>query len=161
MQKFRTLAAFFLVEKQQPQKKKERENNAKYYGHFVRWRTHSARTKMLIFSSLSEWHGFSWAKTFVTLPKDEKSITHLSTVMARMVRTEVWDTVSSMKGTSRHMVLPITQMSCKRRWTRTKLRSCEAIDVWELRIALILYLIKSKKLKLFDLFKKFPCCPSF
>ena len=36
---------------------------------------------------------------------------HLSTVMARMVRTEVWDTVSSMKGTSRHMDLPITQMS--------------------------------------------------
>ena len=36
---------------------------------------------------------------------------HLSTVMARMVRTEVWDTVSSMKGTRRHMALPITQIS--------------------------------------------------
>lgn len=35
----------------------------------------------------------------------------LSTVMARMVRTEVWDTVSSMKGTSRHIAFPITQMS--------------------------------------------------
>ena len=32
MQKFRTLAAFFLVEKQQP--RREEEENAKYYGHF-------------------------------------------------------------------------------------------------------------------------------
>ena len=38
-------------------------------------------------------------------------VTDLSTVMARMVRTEVWDTVSSMKGTRRHMALPITQIS--------------------------------------------------
>ena len=36
---------------------------------------------------------------------------HLSTVMARMVSTEVCDTVSSMKGTSRHIAFPITQMS--------------------------------------------------
>ena len=32
--------------------------------------------------------------------------------MARMVSTEVWDTVSSMKGTIRHMDLPITQIFC-------------------------------------------------
>ena len=38
---------------------------------------------------------------------------HLSTVMARIVRTEVWDTVSSMKGTKRHMAFPITQISWK------------------------------------------------
>ena len=37
MQKFRTLAAFVLVEKQWPQKKEERrkKKNAKYYGHYV------------------------------------------------------------------------------------------------------------------------------
>ena len=36
MQKFRTLAAFFLVEKQWPEKKERRKkNNAKYYGHYV------------------------------------------------------------------------------------------------------------------------------
>ena len=39
MKKFRTLAAFFLVEKQWPEKERKKEerrkkNNAKYYGHF-------------------------------------------------------------------------------------------------------------------------------
>ena len=35
MQKFRTLAAFFLVEKQQPRREREKKKkNAKYYGHF-------------------------------------------------------------------------------------------------------------------------------
>ena len=42
---------------------------------------------------------------------EDKIATNLSTVIARMVRTEVWDTVSSMKGTNRHIALPITQMS--------------------------------------------------
>ena len=37
--------------------------------------------------------------------------TDLSTVMARMVRTDVWETVSSMKGTRRHIAFPITQIS--------------------------------------------------
>ena len=40
MQKFRTLAAFFVVEKQWPEKERRRRrrrkrNNAKYYGHYV------------------------------------------------------------------------------------------------------------------------------
>ncbi len=69
MQKFRTLAAFFLVEKQQPRKNEERGYMARsavilreecgymarsvviwcndFNGHFVRWRTHSARTNTL------------------------------------------------------------------------------------------------------------------
>jgi hypothetical protein len=41
---------------------------------------------------------------------------YLSTVMASMVRTEVWETASSMKGTRWHMAFPISHMS----WIREK-----------------------------------------
>jgi hypothetical protein len=47
-------------------------------------------------------------KSFDTGPLSD---TYLSTVMASMVRTEVWETASSMKGTRWHMALPISHMS--------------------------------------------------
>ena len=61
-----------------------------------------------------QWHAHRVVPAQLTAHGGQRPVgiwCHLSTVMARMVRTEVWDTVSSMKGTSRHMDLPITQMS--------------------------------------------------
>jgi hypothetical protein len=52
-------------------------------------------------------------KSFETGPLSDA---YLSTVMASMVRTEVWETASSMKGTRWHMALPISHMS----WIRER-----------------------------------------